>query len=345
MSQAEVSSTTDHSSMEKRNSTHVEEAGMPQRRTFGQKLKAHLKKWWWLHAIIFIALLLLIILLLVYVGFPRIAQSEINNSTLNITSVDISNPTETSFVLAQDSFIINDSAYHPQLDAFNASLALQGEAPYAYVTIPALHATATAESDLQQTVQITNLTAFTAFTTALLGNDMVNMEVHGSTGLHEMAFPATTVDYDKIMPLTGMSSLSGFNVTSFQILLIPLANGTNMVGDVLIPNPSVFTFAMGNVTMNLFVAGAYIGNSTIDNLVIAPGNNTYPMSSITNQTAVILAITETYKDGMLPVDIVGSSSVYDGVHLTYYEKALSSLTQHVTLNVGAALKAIGVTIP
>lgn len=45
---------------------------------------------------------------------------------------------------------------------------------------------------------------------------------------------------------------------------------------------------------------------------------------------------------MLPVDIVGNTSVYNGQHLTYFEKALSSVTQHITLNVGAALKAAGI---
>ncbi len=44
---------------------------------------------------------------------------------------------------------------------------------------------------------------------------------------------------------------------------------------------------------------------------------------------------------MLPIDIVGNSSEYDGVHLVYFEKALASMTQHVNLNVGAALEKVG----
>ena len=65
------------------------------------------------------------------------------------------------------------------------------------------------------------------------------------------------------------------------------------------------------------------------------------MRSKINQTLVIGAIARTYKDGMLPVDIVGNSSVYNGEHLPYFEKPLQGLMQRVVLNVGAALKDIG----
>lgn len=44
---------------------------------------------------------------------------------------------------------------------------------------------------------------------------------------------------------------------------------------------------------------------------------------------------------MFPIYIVGNSSVYDGQHLVYFEKALGSLTPRITHNVGAALKKVG----
>jgi len=65
------------------------------------------------------------------------------------------------------------------------------------------------------------------------------------------------------------------------------------------------------------------------------------MRSIINQTLVLTQLLHTFKDGMLPIDIVGNSSVYAGQHLTYFEKALGSVTQHITLDVGSALKKVG----
>ncbi len=69
------------------------------------------------------------------------------------------------------------------------------------------------------------------------------------------------------------------------------------------------------------------------------------MRSIVNQTIVLEKVISEYKNGMLPIDIIGNSSVYNGQHLPYFEKALASNTQSITLDVGTALKAIGFTVP
>jgi hypothetical protein len=256
----------------------------------------------------------------------------------------MSNPSETGFHLHQVSTLTNGAAYHPQLDAFNASVSLQGQNPYAYITLPAVVAAASASVIIDQDVTISNLEAFTNYTVALLNDAQVTMEVQGSTGLHEMKFPETTVNYDKTPTINGLNKLAGFAVSNFSILLTPDADGTNMIGTVSIPNASPITFSMGNVTMNVYNEGVQIGVSTLPNLVLSPGNNSVTMTSITNQTAVLTLLTEKYTDGLLPIDIIGNSSVYDGVHLTYYEAALQSVTQHVTLDVGSALRAVGVNL-
>ena len=104
--------------------------------------------------------------------------------------------------------------------------------------------------------------------------------------------------------------------------------------------------SQGNVTFNTFCEGEYLGNSTLYNLTLRPGNNTLPMRSIVNQTLVLTKLTTSskFKDGFLPIDITGNSSVYNGVHLTYFEKALQGNTQHITLDVGMALSAIGINL-
>ena len=135
-------------------------------------------------------------------------------------------------------------------------------------------------------------------------------------------------------------------MTDFSIKLAADPDGTNMVGTVLIPNPTVLTLSMGNVTFNNYIHGTktLIGNSTLSNLVLKPGNNTMPMKSIVDQALVITQLTTNFKNGMLPIDIVGLSAVYEGQHLPYFEKALQGLTQSITLDVGSALMKIGLNI-
>ena len=68
------------------------------------------------------------------------------------------------------------------------------------------------------------------------------------------------------------------------------------------------------------------------------------MRSTVNQTLVLELIAQKYKDGMVPVDIVGQSVVYDGVNLPYFEEALKANRLGVVLDVGRALASVGVNV-
>jgi|TARA_R110002003_G_scaffold126_27_gene11674 hypothetical protein len=117
-----------------------------------------------------------------------------------------------------------------------------------------------------------------------------------------------------------------------------------MVGTVYIPNPSVMTLDLGNVTMNLSVDGKSIGTSLLPNLVLRPGNNTVPMQARVDQLTVIGLIQSKYKNAILPLDITGNSSVKDGKSLSYYAEAIKSNTVKLDLNVGPALSAVGINV-
>ncbi|MCJ1361358.1 hypothetical protein MMC16_000456 [Acarospora aff. strigata] len=349
-------------------SSMSESPSNPPKGRIGAKAKRHCQRFWWLHLIIFIVVLLVITLPLVFVGFPRIAQSNVNDSTLEIQSMIITDPRPQSFHLKQRSLIRSDSSYHPLLDAFNATLSIQdggtARPPFATVELPAVHPAAETPVDLDQNVQVTDLGQYTNFAKVVLASEEYKLAVKGRTGLHQKGLRAITVGYDKVVTLkgtlpsakthngcgslaliachsiVGLNGLKGFNVTSFQILLTASPDGANMIGKVYIPNPSVMTMEMGNVTMTLFVDSLQIGTSTIPDLTLRPGPNTVDMRATTNQSLVLQKLAN-YKDGILPVDIVGNSSVYNGRHLTYYEEALASNTLRVNLNVGRALGEIG----
>ena len=136
-----------------------------------------------------------------------------------------------------------------------------------------------------------------------------------------------------------LNKLNGFTVTNFTIELTPEADGTNMMGTVYIPNPTVMTSSMvpipshslsrlppnphpiqGNVTFNnyLHATGTLLGTTALDNLTLCSGNNTLPMRSIINQTLVLEGIINDPKSTLLPVDIVGGSRVYDGLHFELF---------------------------
>ncbi|KAJ5510138.1 hypothetical protein N7453_002241 [Penicillium expansum] len=325
--------------------SHINAA--PTKRSFGARLAAHFKKWWWVHLIIFIACFLIILLPVVYVAYPKIAQSAVNDSTLNITEMILSNPTPESFHLEQRQVLGSKSSYHPQIYAFDSEVSLAGEAPFAHVTVPAVKSKDGAVIHFEQNVALTNATAFADYTTAVMLNEEVSLNIYGRPGLKQGGLPKTTVTYNKTVVMKGLNKLNGFTVAKFFIMFPPV-NGYGMNGTVIIPNASVLTIPLGNITLNLELNGTSVGTTYLNNLTLKPGNNTVPMIGKVDQAAIITLLTSKsnpYKDGIIPFDITGNAtSTYDGKNLPYFSKALAANKLSIKLDVLSALKEAGVNL-
>ena len=138
-----------------------------------------------------------------------------------------------------------------------------------------------------------------------------------------------------------MNGLKGFNVTDFELITTSHPSDYNANGTVFIPNPTVTTYEMGNLTMDMYVGNVSIGNSTVENVVLRPGNNTFPLRALANQTAVVQLLFTDYKSGIFPVNIVSKGVIYQGEHLPYYEYALRSNNLTIHLNVIEVLEKAG----
>ncbi len=116
----------------------------------------------------------------------------------------MSDPTPDSFYLEQKMIIGNRNKYHPRLDAFNVSISVHGtDKPYAFVELPAIHATEEVTSYISQRVAIVDVEAFTDYNTLLLTSEEIKMDIEGKTDLHLMRNPVTTVDYRKTITIKG----------------------------------------------------------------------------------------------------------------------------------------------
>ena len=68
------------------------------------------------------------------------------------------------------------------------------------------------------------------------------------------------------------------------------------------------------------------------------------MTSILDQGVILEKIAGKYNDGVIPLDIIGNSSVRNGQHLRYFEEAIKSNPIKLDLNVAPALAEIGVNV-
>ncbi|RAR15611.1 pre-mrna processing factor 4 -like protein [Stemphylium lycopersici] len=310
------------------------------------RMKNHCRKFWWCDCLVFAIIILVIVLPIIYVAIPKKAQSEINASTIEVTSQEVTDPHPDGIHLKLDTVIKSDSSYHPTIDAFRAALSLEGQEPFLYINIPEVKSESETPVSVEQDVEFASKEAFSEYTKTVLASVEFDVHLDGKPNIHLSGLPTMDVNYNKVVTMKGLNKLSGLNITDVKILSGDsiLDDNSNLIANVSIPNPSVMTLDLGNVTMNLAVDGTEIGYSLIPNLLLKPGDNQFPLQSRVDQLAILGLIQSKYSDGVLPLEIVGNSSIKDGEHLTYYEDAIKSNTINLNLDVGPALAGIGINI-
>ncbi|KAG0650168.1 hypothetical protein D0Z07_3339 [Hyphodiscus hymeniophilus] len=306
---------------------------------FGGKAKRHCARWWWVHLIVFCLGFLIISLCLVYVAMPHIANHGVKESHLELTELQFLNPTPDTVVLTQKAILHSPSIYTPTLDPFNATLWLVtngtfATAPLNILTMPRIHALhpKSNASVVNQEVALLSQDQIAEYATQVLSNKNVSTALTGKTNLHEGHLPTLKINYNTTLTYAGLNGLAGFNVTGAKVNFTAATGTPNMKGFAYIPNPSVITVALGNVTLSLATAKTGIlGNATIQDMTVSPGNNTLPLTAFINQTQILSAMDP--DSGLVDLIITGTSSVYNGQHIVYYEKALASNVLHLNLNV------------
>lgn len=87
------------------------------------------------------------------------------------------------------------------------------------------------------------------------------------------------------------------------------------------------------MTLNLKSADLIIGQATVLNVLLKPGNNTVTLRGrveistvLENLPEILDAQKAALANGDLELSASGNSTVYNGVHINYYEEVLNNLT-------------------
>ena len=101
----------------------------------------------------------------------------------------------------------------------------------------------------------------------------------------------------------------------------------------MVPNNSPVTFDLGNQTFNLIIGTLNVGEATIYDLTLTPGENVKTLIGtldfakvIANLEYIINVSADALAAGNLRLVTTGKSTVYNGQHIPYYEKILGGLT-------------------
>ena len=138
-----------------------------------------------------------------------------------------------------------------------------------------------------------------------------------------------------------MNQFNGFSISDATLLLPAESDGTNLIGNTTLPNPSVLHLQVGTINLNLKAGDIVIGNASLQDVTLVPGDNVYPLKGILdlktvikNLAAVLEAEASAIKSGNLSINAVTTSVVWNNTLVPYYTDVLRELT--LTASVGLA---------
>lgn len=316
------------------------------RLTKKQKFITHLKKWWWAYSILAILGVVLAVMLTIFVGVQNIAQSKINGAVLEVQGISCTNTETNTFTLGINT-TLKSGTTKATVEAFQGVMYLEDEpshTPFVTIDFPETQNMPFQTVNISQFVNITNIPALTTFNTWLLNNDSLRVTVLGYPNVKVPGISKKYgVTFKKTVTMPGLNGFAGLSVTNSSISISNFSDGTNFHTTATIPNKSLVTFEIGNVTFNTYMNNSLIGDSYINNVLLVPGNNTFAFRSSIEQTPVLNAVqSEPWcKTGIVPMDLSGKAVVNNGQPLAYFAEALASHNTTVQLDLGTPLRALG----
>ncbi|KAE8381650.1 hypothetical protein BDV26DRAFT_278645 [Aspergillus bertholletiae] len=303
---------------------------------FTLKARRHFRRFWVFYVVggvIFLAIFLP--LFFVYI-IPAIAQRVVDDASLPVYAARILDPTPDSVTFAIDTSLKIPAGLAVRIDPFSLSLFnrdVTPMVPFIDVSLQGYNLKGTTNMTVSsENTAILDQSQFVQALTKAVYSKQFTLSAKGSTTGHLGALKAG-VTLDKDVELDGLDQLSGFSIDSARLILPAEGDGTNLRGTATLPNHSVVTFALGNVTLDLKTANIVVGQGYLDNVVLSPGNNTMPLRAtlsiktvLENLVDILGAQATALMNGKLEISASGNSTVYNGKHIPYFEEVLNNLT-------------------
>ncbi|TGZ82565.1 hypothetical protein EX30DRAFT_305281 [Ascodesmis nigricans] len=317
--------------MDKPTEHTIETAGAAPRRSKRARMGACCKKFWWAWLIFVIIAIGIAAVILIFAIIPKIAQDKVNEADLTIHGLEIRQATPDSYKLSMDSSIhtgygIGSKA---RIEPMTASLYIDSKKkPFLKVPVGEVHGKGdvpVVQEDYPVTID--DMDAMDQFVKGLMDNSTINFKLSGRSKLW-LGKINTMINYNEDIELKGLNKLEGMVIKAYDILS-KQADGSNMGGKVLIPNPTVFTIEMGNVGLKIGVSGKHAGIGYLPNLVLTPGNNLYDFrANISDLNVMIGALT-----AGTPLTIGSNGTMVNGEKIEWLSKPLESMDVLVPIDV------------
>lgn len=182
-----------------------------------------------------------------------------------------------------------------------------------------------------QTVNVGNRTELNKWLAKTLYNTTTDISVRADTTAHLGAIKAP-IHLEKTVTIDALRKLDGVSFNEVRFVLPPEEDGTNLIGNFTLPNWSPLTIGLGNLTFNVWAGNIIIGNATILDVELPPGNSTKAFRGqifidvlVKNLGKVISSQASAITSGDIIVGISGNKTTVNGEHITYLENVLNTI--------------------
>ena len=300
-------------------------------------------------------------------AIPAIAQLVVNKSDLRIVNAEVMHPTTDTVRMTLEAKVNLKLALGVRLDpvVFYTFVRSAGhENAYAGIEIPGQ--TIKGNYSLGVTDQLTpilNMTSWETFVGQTVFQKETALSLYGvTTGYLGVLKNHIVLDKDVVIPSEyftivvclplliseiALNKFEGFSIADSTFLLPAEDDGSNLVANLTLPNPSALSFEVGTITLDLKSGNTdlVIGNATVNNVTLRPGNNTFPLRGVVdigtivgNLTEVVSSQGSAIRRGALSLTAVTRSIVSNGTLIPYYTKVLGSLPLVANVSIGDILR-------
>ncbi|KAJ5682073.1 uncharacterized protein N7477_002013 [Penicillium maclennaniae] len=315
-----------------------------------EKFQRHWKRFWLFYCIgnvIFLAIFLPIFFL---VCIPAIAQMVVNKSDLWVVNADVLQPNPDSVVLTLQSKVDLKLALAARIDPleFHLFIRKDGFGPdYPYANLPIPGQTIKGNYTLGVTDSFTpilNQTSWREFVREIVFQKETTLSLKGVTNAY-LGVLKSHVTLNKDVTIPALNQFSGLSISDATLLLPAKSDGTNLIGNITLPNPTVLTLQVGTLNLDILSGDLTIGNVSLSGVTLKPGDNSYPMNGILDLKKVIGNLGEVLKSqasllktGNLTLQAKATSIHWNGTYVPYYSDVLRTLTLTMAVGVGDLVK-------
>ncbi|KAI1496524.1 hypothetical protein F5X99DRAFT_422051 [Biscogniauxia marginata] len=292
----------------------------------------HCARFWIWYLIGVIAFLAIFIPLLFLKIIPAIAQDIVNKADLPVYGGSLRAVSHDSLRIGLQTSLSIPTGLHVRLDPTELWLyntESQNFNPYTMVPLGGQDVSGTTYINVEDDASILNLTEIERFLQKFLVSESIDLSFKGNTTAHLGAIKSH-IDLEKSLQIPGLRNFTGLAINGASFVLPPEADGSNLVGNLTLPNWSNLELGLGNITFNIWTGEILVAKASVLEVLLQPGNNTWPFRGevfldtiVSNFVEVLRSQSSILSSGKIALGITGNETTINGQHITYVEDVLN----------------------